>query len=75
MRYDLNQSFPILTTKNTYWKGIAEELVWFVNGQTNAKLLHDKSVKIWDGNATREFLDKQGLTDREEWDLGPVYGF
>jgi dihydrofolate reductase / thymidylate synthase len=32
MRYDLNQSFPLLTTKNTYWKGIAEELVWFVNG-------------------------------------------
>jgi dihydrofolate reductase/thymidylate synthase len=46
-----------------------------VQGNTNAKLLSDKKVKIWDGNASREFLDKIGLGHREEWDLGPVYGF
>ena len=46
-----------------------------MNGDTNAKLLSDKKIKIWDGNASREFLDKIGLQDREEWDLGPVYGF
>ena len=47
----------------------------FGEGETNAKLLSDKKIKIWDGNASRQFLDKLGLTDREEWDLGPVYGF
>lgn len=75
MRFDLSESFPILTTKDVFWRGVAEELVWFVKGSTNAKLLSDKKIKIWDGNASREFLDKQGLTEREEWDLGPVYGF
>ena len=75
MRYDLSQSFPVLTTKDVFWRGVAEELVWFVNGKTNAKLLSDKKIKIWDGNASREFLDNLGLKDREEWDLGPVYGF
>jgi thymidylate synthase len=37
--------------------------------------LSDKKIRIWDGNASREFLDKIGLKEREEWDLGPVYGF
>ena len=75
MRYDLKQSFPVLTTKDVFWRGVAEELLWFVKGETNAKLLSDKKIKIWDGNASREFLDNLGLTEREEWDLGPVYGF
>mmetsp|Transcript_48682 Transcript_48682/g.35844 ORF Transcript_48682/g.35844 Transcript_48682/m.35844 type:complete len:83 (-) Transcript_48682:549-797(-) len=75
MRFDLAHSFPLLTTKDVFWRGVAEELIWFVNGNTNAKLLSDKKIRIWDGNASREFLDKNGLTDREEWDLGPVYGF
>jgi len=75
MRYDLSQSFPLLTTKDTFWRGVAEELVCFLNGETNAKLLNEKKIRIWDGNASREFLDKIGLEDREEWDLGPVYGF
>lgn len=75
MRYDLSQSFPLLTTKDVFWRGVAEELIWFVRGETNAKLLSDKKIKIWDGNASREFLDNLGLTEREEWDLGPVYGF
>lgn len=75
MRYDLSQSFPLLTTKDVFWRGVAEELIWFINGETNAKLLNDKKIRIWDGNASREFLDKIGLEDREEWDLGPVYGF
>ena len=75
MRYDLEESFPILTTKDVFWRGVAEELIWFVKGETNAKLLSDKKIRIWDGNASREFLDKMGLAEREEWDLGPVYGF
>lgn len=75
MRYDLSESFPMLTTKDVFWRGVAEELIWFVKGDTNAMHLSDKKIKIWDGNASREFLDSRGLQHREEWDLGPVYGF
>lgn len=76
MRFDLrNGTFPLLTTKKVFWRGIAEELLWFIAGSTDAKLLQAKKVRIWDGNSTREFLDKAGFPDREEGDLGPVYGF
>lgn len=75
MRFDLRRSFPLLTTKRVFWRGLAEELLWFLRGSTSAKLLQDKGVHIWDGNASREYLDRIGLTDREEGDLGPVYGF
>jgi len=75
MRYDLRKSFPLLTTKRVFWRGVVEELLWFVKGDTNAKNLSDKGVKIWDANGSREFLDKRGLSHREEMDLGPVYGF
>ena len=75
-RYDLrNNQFPLLTTKKVFIRGIAEELFWFIRGSTNAKELQEKNVRIWDANASREFLDAQGLTEREEGDLGPVYGF
>jgi thymidylate synthase len=65
----------MLTTKDVYWKGVVEELLWFIKGDTNAKHLSEKKVRIWDGNGSREFLDKMGFTEREEGDLGPVYGF
>jgi dihydrofolate reductase / thymidylate synthase len=75
MRFDLRESFPLLTTKRTFWRGVAEELLWFISGSTNAQLLADKGIHIWDGNGSREFLDQRGLHHREEMDLGPVYGF
>lgn len=75
MRFDLRKTFPLLTTKRTFWRGVVEELLWFVRGDTNAKHLSEKGVKIWDANGSREFLDKRGLPHREEGDLGPVYGF
>lgn len=76
MRFNLrNNVFPLLTTKRVFWRGVAEELLWFIRGCTDAKELQEKGVRIWDGNSTREFLDKSGFTDREEGDLGPVYGF
>ena len=76
MRFSLRDGrFPLLTTKRVFWRGVCEELIWFLRGETNAKLLSDKGVKIWDGNGSREFLDKRGLTENEEMDLGPVYGF
>jgi thymidylate synthase len=64
-----------LTTKKVFLKGVIEELLWFIKGSTNAKELSQKGVKIWDGNSSREFLDKHGFTEREEGDLGPIYGF
>nr|XP_018671003.1 thymidylate synthase-like [Ciona intestinalis] len=75
MRFDLRTSFPLLTTKRVFWRGVAEELLWFIRGSTNAKELADKNVHIWDANGSRKFLDNIGLTEREEFDLGPVYGF
>jgi len=76
MRYSLKDGvFPMLTTKRVFWRGVAEELLWFVKGSTSAKELQAKNIKIWDGNSTREFLDGRGLTHHEEGDLGPVYGF
>ncbi|XP_017883459.1 thymidylate synthase [Ceratina calcarata] len=76
MRFDLRDDvFPLLTTKRVFWKGVVEELLWFIRGSTNAKELSDKGVRIWDANASRSFLDACGFTDREEGDLGPIYGF
>lgn len=76
MRYNLrNNTFPLLTTKRVFFRGVAEELLWFIRGSTSAKDLQAKNIRIWDGNSTREFLDSAGFTDREEGDLGPVYGF
>lgn len=46
-----------------------------MHGETDAKKLSARGVRIWDANGSREFLDALGFTDREEGDLGPVYGF
>jgi len=75
MRFSLRESFPLLTTKSVFWRGVAEELLWFLNGETSAAKLQEKKIHIWDGNSAREYLDSIGLTDREEGDLGPVYGW
>lgn len=76
MRYSLRDNvFPLLTTKRVFWVGVVEELLWFVKGCTNAKVLAEKNVNIWNANGSRSFLDKAGLSHREEGDLGPIYGF
>jgi len=75
MRFDLRTTFPLLTTKRVFWRGVAEELIWFIKGSTNAKELSAKGIGIWDANGSKEFLSKQGQGHREEGDLGPVYGF
>uniref|UniRef100_A0A8C6DA70 Thymidylate synthase n=1 Tax=Moschus moschiferus TaxID=68415 RepID=A0A8C6DA70_MOSMO len=74
-RYNLRDEFPLLTTKRVFWKGVLEELLWFIKGSTNAKELSSKGVKIWDANGSRDFLDSLGFSNRAEGDLGPVYGF
>ena len=76
MRFSLrDNTLPLITTKRTFWRGVAEELLWFVKGSTNANELAEKDIHIWDGNGSREFLDSLGLHHREQGDLGPVYGF
>ncbi|XP_023634383.1 bifunctional dihydrofolate reductase-thymidylate synthase 2 isoform X2 [Capsella rubella] len=75
MKFNLRRNFPLLTTKRVFWRGVVEELLWFISGSTNAKVLQEKGIRIWDGNASRAYLDGIGLTEREEGDLGPVYGF
>ncbi|KAL1245045.1 Bifunctional dihydrofolate reductase-thymidylate synthase [Trichinella spiralis] len=70
-RYCLRDDiFPLLTTKRVFWRGVVEELLWFISGSTNAKQLSEKNVNIWDGNSSREFLDSRGLYSYEEGDLG-----
>ncbi len=74
LEFDLKNKFPLLTTKKTFLKGIFEELKFFIMGKTNNKILQDKGVKIWDGNTTKEFIDKCNLP-YNEGDMGPMYGF
>lgn len=69
-----NNVIPLLTTKKVAWKTCLRELLWFVRGQTNNKILTEQKCNIWKGNASREFLDYRGLTHLREDDLGPVYG-
>jgi thymidylate synthase len=65
------KGFYFLSKRLIYSNKLALE----IKGSTNAKELSDKGIKIWDGNSSREFLDKYGFSDREEGDLGPIYGF
>lgn len=64
MRFNLEDGFPLLTTKKVFLRGIIEELLWFISGDTNKKTLQAKNVHIWDG-----------WGDDETGELGPIYGY
>lgn len=70
-----NGKIPILTTKKTAWKTGTRELLWFIKGQTDNKILTDQGVGIWKGNTTAEFLETRGLDYEPGRSVGPLYGF
>ena len=75
IKINLTDGFPIITVRKSFWRGIKEELLWMMTGSTSAKILQLKNIHIWDGNTTREFLDKVGLYHLSEGDIGAGYGF
>lgn len=76
LRFSLeNDVVPMLTTKKIYLKSVVEELLFFLRGETDTKNLEAKGSNIWRSNTTRDFLDKRGLVDLPEGDMGKSYGF
>lgn len=76
MKFDLsNGKIPLLTTKKVYWNGVAKELLWFIDGETDSYVLEENNVNIWNGNTTRDFLDSKHLDHVPTGDIGTGYGF
>lgn len=74
MRFSLKDGkIPILTTKKTAWKTCLKELLWFIRGETDNRILKEQGVHIWDGNSSREFLDSRGLKHYPEDVIGPCF--
>lgn len=75
LRFDVKDSFPLLTTKSVYWKGVFHELSWMLRGDTNIKYLTDNKVKIWDEWAlTEEDTEFSHRLLSSPGDIGPMYG-
>lgn len=72
--FDLTKGFPLLTTKEMFFKGIVEELLFMLKGKTNTNELSEKGIKIWEGNTNKEFLKNRGLNYPEGY-MGPMYGY
>ena len=74
MSFDISEKFPLLTTKKMYWKGIVGELLWFLKGETDSKILEKQNINIWKKNSSQSEIDKLQLPYQEGW-CGPIYGF
>jgi dihydrofolate reductase/thymidylate synthase len=75
LKFDLRDGFPLLTSKKMFFKGIIEELLFFIRGHTDSSILEEKGINIWKGNTSREFLDNNGFKHRKEGEMGPMYGY
>lgn len=75
MTFDLRKGFPLLTTKKMFWRGIVEELLFFIRGDTDSSILEKKKINIWTGNTSREFLDSIGMNKRRKGVMGQMYGY
>ncbi|WP_296210833.1 thymidylate synthase [Psychrobacter sp. UBA3480] len=71
LRFNLDEGFPLLTTKKVHFKSVVHELLWFLSGDTNVKYLQENGVRIWNEWATAEQTAK---FNRPEGELGPIYG-
>ena len=69
-----DKKVPFLSTKKLAWRSCLRELLWFMKGSTDNRLLTENKVKIWNGNADKTFLKSRGLEYNIEGDLGPIYG-
>ena len=74
LQFDLTKGFPLLTTKKMFLRGIVEELLFFLRGDTDSKLLEAKNINIWKGNTSSDFIKKSGLNYPEGL-MGPMYGY
>lgn len=74
LEFDISKSIPFITTKKLAWKTVIKELLWFLSGSTDNTKLLEQNVNIWKENASREFMNLLGFTNREINDLGPIYG-
>ena len=75
LEFDLRRGFPLLTTKKMFFRGIVEELLFFIRGNTDTKLLEEKNINIWNGNTNKDFLNSIGKNNRNEGVMGPMYGY
>jgi len=74
LKFDLRNGFPLLTTKKMFLRGIIEEFLFFMRGDTDSTLLSNKKVKIWEGNTSQEFIKNKGLP-YSQGVMGPMYGY
>jgi dihydrofolate reductase/thymidylate synthase len=73
-KFDLRKGFPLLTTKKMFLRGIIEEFLFFLRGETDSTILSEKNVRIWEGNTTEEFIKNKGL-NYAKGVMGPMYGY
>jgi thymidylate synthase len=77
LRFNLrNNKIPLITTRKSFFRGAVEELIWLLRGETDASILQNKDIHIWDGNTTKDFIEKRKLRHTvPENDIGTLYGF
>ena len=72
---DVRYTFPLMSFRTQFFRGMVEEVLFYISGETNTKILEEKNVNVWRENTSREFLDKNGFPDYKEGEMGPGYGW